>query len=65
MLRFIVKVTSKEELSGAECERMFTLDADVPALEAQLTRGGFSQYGYEVAHLVGVEVLTGHQGDQA
>ena len=34
-----------------------TLDVDVPELQDALTLGGYSEHSYDIANLVGVEVL--------
>lgn len=58
MLRFILKCKNGDQTCGRlDWEYLYTLDIDVPALEQALTRGGRSQYGYELHELVGVEVL--------
>lgn len=56
MIRFILEyVETREELGGTRRE-MFTIDADMPELEAQLTRGGCGEMGSEYVRFVGIEV---------
>lgn len=57
MLRFIIREKWKDGFSGAEGERIRTLDVDVPELQDALTIGGYSEHSYDIANLVGVEVL--------
>ena len=57
MIRFIMKRSTKDELSGATHETLHTLDVDAPEVEEVLTKGGMSQDGYDFYSLVGVEVL--------
>ena len=57
MIRFILEVAERDQWNGYEGKSMFTLDADVPGLESQLSRCGFSENGYLVVKLIGAEVL--------
>lgn len=63
MLRFIIKTRWRDQTSGAEGEDLRTLDIDVPALQDALTVGGYGEFGYDVASLVGVEILPNRAGD--
>jgi hypothetical protein len=57
MIRFVVKVKWKCQYSGADGEEIRTFDIDVPELQKALTVGGFSEGGFELAQLLGVEIL--------
>ena len=57
MIRFILKVKSRNEITGYCGEHLYTIDNDLVALEAALRRGGSGEYGYEAHELIGVEVL--------
>jgi hypothetical protein len=57
MLRFIIRSKYKDRCNGVECERLTTIDGEVPQLESILRGGGFAEDGYELYELVGVEVL--------
>lgn len=58
MLRFIIK---RRQDNSYDCvsSQFETIDADCPALEQALTRGGkmVNGPGYDISELVGVEVL--------
>jgi len=56
MLRFIM-VRREKRYSGAEIERHYTIDANVPDVEMALTAGGSSESEYEIHSLIGVSVL--------
>jgi hypothetical protein len=43
---------------GGTHEELFTLDCDIPELEAQLTRGGRGEMGSAYVTLLGAEVFT-------
>lgn len=58
MIRFIMREHRKDAVSGYEGERLYTFDAEAPALEAELNAGGYGESGYAWNELVGVEVLT-------
>jgi hypothetical protein len=57
MLRFIICNKWRDGHSGAEGERLITLDVDVPELHDALTVGGYSEHSYDIAQLIGVEIL--------
>lgn len=63
MLRFIIKTKWRDQTSGAEGEDLRTLDIDVPELQDALTVGGYGEFGYDMASLVGVEVLQNGAGE--
>lgn len=63
MLRFIIKNKWRDGASGAEGEDLRTLDIDVPDLQDALTVGGYGESGYDMASLVGVEVLPKGAGE--
>lgn len=56
MLRFIIKNEWRDGYNGSTGEDLSTLDIDVPALEAALSKGGFSETSYQRCSLVGVEI---------
>lgn len=56
MLRVIISRTTRDSVSGAEWQRFETIDIDVPELEARLA-GGFGETGYDIPHVVGIEIL--------
>lgn len=63
MLRFILKNKWRDGASGAEGEDLRTIDIDVPDLQDALTVGGYGESSYEMAALIGVEVLPNQMGD--
>lgn len=62
MIRFIIK---RRQDNSYDCvsSNFETIDADCPALEQALTRGGkmVGGPGYDISELVGVEVLPKEQ----
>lgn len=64
MLRFIIKSRWSDGISGAEGECLKTIDIDVPELQDALTIGGYGQAGYDIASLVGVEILPNEKTEQ-
>lgn len=62
MLRFIVRADVKHG-SGYVGSSYKTIDLAVPELERELTRGGFDEDRYDLATLVGVEILIEKQAD--
>jgi len=56
MIRFILKRTHQENISGARWEEHETLDVNVPELEAALQRGGRGPDGCDVTNFVGLEI---------
>lgn len=56
-VRFILKLEVLDRYSGAQYERLYTLDMQAPELERELCRGGMSQEAYELVSLVGAEVI--------
>lgn len=63
MLRFIIKNRWSDGISGAEGECLKTIDIDAPELQDALT-GGYGQQGYDIASLVGVEILPNEKTEQ-
>ena len=61
MLRFIIQNQREDGRLGVGFVDYYTLDIDVPELEAALTRGGHGEMGFDRHSLVGVEVLNGRQ----
>lgn len=57
MIRFIIRIKWRDGHSGAEGEHFRTLDLDMPDLKDALSIGGYGENGYEMAELVGVEML--------
>jgi len=57
MLRFILK-NKQKLISGAEIERVFTIDNDLKRLEKELQSGGFGEDQYSFTRLIGVEVIN-------
>ena len=56
-LRLILEsVETREELGGT-CRQMFTMDVDLPAVEAELRRGGRGEMGSHYVRFIGIEVL--------
>ena len=58
MLRFILQRSHQDEHNGASGTTWETFDCDVPNLEAMLKRGGRSEGGHDLTHMVGVEILN-------
>lgn len=58
MLRFILRNKRRDSCNGLETDGLYTLDIDVPELEAALCRGGSGESGYDYHELEGVEVVT-------
>lgn len=64
MLRFIIQNQFQDQNVDADCwVAHYTLDADVPELEAALTRGGYSETGFDRHRLLGVEVLPAREAE--
>lgn len=57
MLRFIVKNTFQDNVSGSSGTQFSTMLLDVPWLEAELRRGGYGPSGHDRYELVGVELV--------
>ena len=58
MLRAIFRRRFKDGTSGIELEnQLFTIDFENADIENQLKAGGFSESGFEVRELLGVEVF--------
>ena len=57
MLRFILKRDTFYEVNQMRNAGHYTIDVDVPELEAKLTSGGFGESGFDRTSLVAVEVL--------
>lgn len=55
MIRFIM-LKDEKGISGAESQNWYTIDAEVPELEAALTRGGYAEDRWEIHKMVGAEV---------
>lgn len=64
MLRFIIKHKWRDAISGAEDEYLRTIDIDLPELQDALTVGGYGEHGYDMATLVGVEILPNRDGER-
>ena len=56
MLRIIIERHEQDNNSGVDRKDYYTLDLDIPELEAALTRGGHGEMGFETHRLIGVEV---------
>lgn len=56
MLRAVIKRAFKDPHSGAASESPYTVDFSAPALERELSAGGYGDGGYDVRTLLGVEV---------
>jgi hypothetical protein len=56
VLRFIVQRKIAHH-NGLQTENLETLDADCPALENILRRGGLGESSYDYSELLGVEVM--------
>lgn len=63
MLRFIIKNRWCDGTSGAEGEYLKTIDIDAPELQYALTIDGYGQAGYDIASLVGVEILPNEKAE--
>jgi hypothetical protein len=63
MLRFIIQNQRQDNHIGLGLTDYYTLDIDVPELEAALTRGGHGEMGFDLHSLMGVEILAGRQPD--
>lgn len=57
MIRFIIKRHTVDLNEGSNNEDYYTIDADVPELEACLRRGGSGEMGFERHRLIGCEVI--------
>lgn len=57
MLRAIIRNKVKDKYSGGEWENIETIDVNCPELESILSSGGYGDGGYQIAQLVGIEVL--------
>lgn len=57
MIRFIIKHKQKIRFQNAEHERIYTLDAECPELEAELSRGGFGEDSYDTRQVLDTEIL--------
>ena len=58
MLRFILRRETFYEVNQMRGGGHFTVDIDVPELEALLKSGGSGESGYDMTDLVAVEVLS-------
>jgi hypothetical protein len=56
MLTMIIKHQFKDQVSGCEGADFFTIDFENAEIEACLTSGGRSEYGYDRCEFVGVEI---------
>ena len=63
MLRFIIQNQFQDQSMGIGWVDYYTLDADVPELEAALTSGGCSETGFDRHRLLGVEVLPTREAE--
>lgn len=57
MIRFILKNEYKCQHTGFKKETIYTIDHSLIGLEVALTRGGWSENGYDITTLLGVEVI--------
>lgn len=67
MIRLIVQRHEMNCNTGEDRRDFFTLDVDLPDLEAMLTSGGRGEMGFESWQLLGAEVLrqpTEGSGDE-
>jgi len=58
MIRFIIKLKLKNKFHDAEHDRIYTLDAECPELETDLSRGGFGEDSYETHQVMDAEIVT-------
>ena len=59
MIRFILtRRFSDTHIDMGEIKTFITVDADVPELEAMLSRGGYGNAGFEFISVTGCEVLS-------
>jgi len=56
MVRFILRHTRADAMCGTHSTGLYTLTAECPAIEREITRGGFGEYGWETVDVVGAEV---------
>lgn len=57
MLRAIFRRRFRDAISGCQVDnQIYSIRVDVPAIENELSRGGFGEAGYEVIELVGIEI---------
>lgn len=61
MIRFILKRNIKIETNGATYDIFETYDLDHSDLELKLFGGGYSEGGYDIVQLVGVEQVRDEQ----
>ncbi|MCP1117008.1 hypothetical protein [Robbsia andropogonis] len=64
MIRFIIKRRSFDQHIDLNTETFYTVDCDVPELEAVLSRGGHGPSGFEMHDLFGVEILSKGDGHE-
>lgn len=57
MIRFIIKRRSYDGHIDMRDEALYTVDCDVPELEAKLRNGGHGPYGFTINELMGAELL--------
>lgn len=57
MIRFILRHENCCAHTDMRTSNLFTVDIDVPELEALVNRGGHGPSGFDYTHLVGIEVL--------
>jgi hypothetical protein len=58
MVRFIIQRIEVDENIGMRHESYRTIDVDVPEIEEALLAGSIGPAGFEMFHLIGVEILT-------
>jgi hypothetical protein len=64
VIRFVLRRKHKADPDpGCGTVALETLDVECPELEAALTRGGVSQYSYDITELVGAEILPVDRGN--
>ena len=56
MLRIILKREQYDAHSGCREQNFITIDVEAPEVERALSSGGFGESGYDVTHIIGVEV---------
>ena len=56
-IRFILRRKMRDNRSGLERQDLFTIDADVPELQAALATGGHGPDGFESTFIMGAEIL--------